>query len=341
MSSENGNRSHTGAVKHAAAEWLSRRDRGLTAIEQDDYLQWLQESPLHGAAIAEHERTLRRLTQLKNWQPAQSLEPDPDLFAPALGRHRRLIPAGLAVAAVLAVGFVAWWHRSWAPAKEGGPKTYLVVNECQVLPDGSVVEIKNGSMISVQYTAAERRVCLMGEEASFTVAKNPARPFLVETRGVVVRAIGTVFDVRLDSESVQVLVTEGKVRLEQPLATGRLLPAHDVPVVSAGQRATVSSAPAAPPLNVTRLTPEEIGEALAWQKPQFRFYETRLADAVADFNRHNRCQLVLGEPGLGSIPIGGTFREDNVEGFARLLEVTLSLRAERWDSDKIVLTRAR
>ena len=38
------------AIETAATAWLARRDRTLTAAEQDAYLQWLREDPRHAAA---------------------------------------------------------------------------------------------------------------------------------------------------------------------------------------------------------------------------------------------------------------------------------------------------
>ena len=35
-----------------AADWLIRRDRGLTPGEQDDYLQWLAADPRHASRLA-------------------------------------------------------------------------------------------------------------------------------------------------------------------------------------------------------------------------------------------------------------------------------------------------
>ena len=52
-------------------------------------------------------------------------------------------------------------------------------------------------------------------EAYFTVAKNPGRPFVVAAGGVGVRAVGTAFNVRLDSDAVEVLVTEGRVQVSR------------------------------------------------------------------------------------------------------------------------------
>jgi transmembrane sensor len=43
------------------------------------------------------------------------------------------------------------------------------------------------------------------------VTKDPVRPFIVMAAGVAVRAVGTAFNVKLDSTAVEVLVTEGMV----------------------------------------------------------------------------------------------------------------------------------
>jgi ferric-dicitrate binding protein FerR (iron transport regulator) len=41
------------------------------------------------------------------------------------------------------------------------------------------------------------------------------------------------------------------------------------------------------------------------------------------------------------VPIGGTFRVDNVEGFVRLLELTVDVRSEPRADGAVVLKRAR
>ncbi len=331
-------RSETDRIEQQAAMWMIRCDRGLTAGEQDDYLQWRRKDPRHAPAMARQEATLRRLAQLRAWQPQQGTEPNPDLFAPPGRRLRWLVPVSLAAAAMLMAGSYLGW-RAWSRTLLTPSKNYLVVDERVALPDGSVVELRDGTHLEMKFTPGERRVRLSGLEALFTVAKNPARPFIVEAGSVAVRAVGTAFDVRLDAASVEVLVTEGKVRMDgspgnpaQPLARSSY--------VVAGERADVSLSSTAAP-HVTRLTPAEISEALDWQKPRLQFYETPLADAVAEFNRHNRRQISLGEADLAAQPIGGTFQVDDVDGFSHILEITLGLKAEARGPDRVVLTRGR
>ncbi|MBX3737898.1 MAG: FecR domain-containing protein [Candidatus Didemnitutus sp.] len=330
-------------ILEAAADWLARRDRGLSAAEQDDYMHWLRADPRHAEALAQHAAALERMMQLYEWTPAHDTEPNPDLFAPPPARSRawwRWASAGLAAAATIALVFFLWerpWSRPDAAAVAAAPKSYLRVNERLALPDGSRVELKDGSRLVVQYSEKERRVKLTGGEAHFSVWKDAQRPFVVDAAGVEVRAVGTAFNVRLDAQDVQVLVTEGRVKVEQAGATG------PAPVfVSVGQMATVNRAETSAPAIAT-VTTEDIARELAWQAPRLQFNETPLADAIAEFNRLNRQQLELGDPELGALRIGGTFRPDNVEGFVRLLvnDTDLGVRAETAGENRTVLRRAR
>jgi transmembrane sensor len=329
------------AAAQQAADWLARRDRELSAAEQDDYLQWLGEDPRHAALVARHEETVRRLKQLERWQPGGSSEPNPDLFA----RPRRLLwrslPALSALAAVLVLGSAMLWREAKMPTPAVAAKTFLRVNERQVLADGSTIELRDGSRVEVAFTETERRVRLTGGEAHFTVAKNPAWPFIVDAGKVAVRAVGTAFAVRLDAASVDVVVTEGKVRLESPPLLDQPALPNESPVISASHRAVVSLAASAPAPQVTPVTAEQLKDVLGWQAPRFQFHETPLADAVAEFNRHNRQQISIADPEIARAPIGGTFRVDNVEGFVGLLEITLGLEAERRSDGTVRLKRGR
>lgn len=331
-------------IAATAADWLARRDRGLSAAEQDTYLTWLRSDLRHAEAVARHAAVLERMMGLGAWQPELSADPNPDLFAPPARRPWRVLAPVLALAAALVLGFFIWSPESDAPTAPA--KTYLRVNERQALTDGSVVELKDGSRLDVQFTPGERRVRLIGE-AHFTVAKNPDRPFIVEAHGVEVRAVGTAFNVRVDAAAVEVLVTEGKVRVTEPVSTlnAQLLPPNvqvqPQTFLTAGQQVVVPLAALAPAPVVATVSEAQIRTALEWQTPRLQFFETPLADAIAEFNRHNAAPLVLADPSLGAVPIGGTFRVDNVAGFVRLLELTVDVRGQPRADGAVVLKRAR
>jgi len=79
------------------------------------------------------------------------------------------------------------------------------------------------SKIDVNYTKTQRSINLVYGEALFDVAKDAERPFVVQTDQGAVRAVGTVFSVRLVNDEVAVLVEEGIVELmAQPVASETL-----------------------------------------------------------------------------------------------------------------------
>ena len=336
-----------------AADWLIRRDRGLTPGEQDDYLQWLAADPRHGDALARQQATWRELDLLADWRPEHAPEPNPALLAPPRQATRRpgrwLAPAALAAAACVALAF--FLNRGTRPTSSIVSATPTVATgyEKRLLDDGSLLELNRGASVSVAYTPTERRVRLLSGEAHFTVARNPARPFIVSAAGVETRAVGTAFHVRLAAAAVEVLVTEGRVQVTPSLApdsrsSDMLAPPATASLVSRGERVTISLASdranvTLPPIVPSAVTAAEIARTLAWQPRLLEFSAAPLAEVVAEFNRHNTFQLALADPALASFPVTASFRSDNVEGFVRLLEATAGVRAER-RADTISLRRA-
>lgn len=319
-------------IETASANWLARRDRGFSAAEQDEFLQWLREDPRHRACFAQQSSAWQELDALTQWRPEHSTRPNPDLLArPAVARRRWHLPlAFTAAAAVLAAGWFALQPRpAPAPRVLASQASALRDYDQKILEDGSVIDLNRGGSVEVRYTATERRVWLTQGEAHFTVAKNPARPFIVRAGKVDVRAVGTAFNIRLDPAAVEVLVTEGRVQVTPPVDGG------SIPVLEAGQRVLL---PAAGRAEVHTVSADEMSRLMAWQPRQLEFDSARLADVVAAFNRHNHVQLEIGDPAIADMAIGASFRSNNVEGFVRLLESGFEIASER-TGDRIVLRR--
>jgi transmembrane sensor len=178
--------------------------------------------------------------------------------------------------------------------------------------------------------------------------KDSARPFVVETNGVGVRAVGTAFSVASRSDAVEILVTEGRVRVEStrtenPGAT--LLPpsaAAGTPLLEAGEKAVVSLS-AAPKQEtrtaVERLPPAQLASAMAWQERLLAFDAAPLTAIVAEFNRFNRHQIVVADAALGSRRFGGSFRADDPDGFVTLIAANSDVVVEMREHETVIRTR--
>lgn len=331
-----------------AAAWLAQGDDGLTAEEQADFARWQQADPRHAAAVTRLEKTWTALQELREFRPESRVHPNRDLLAGARPPAKIIsFPSAAALAglaAAVALAAFTWWPRLALPPVESAPSTYATTTDGYqrvTLEDGSVLELNANSLARVLYTPEQRRVELERGEAHFTVAKNPARPFIVHAGTVAVRAVGTAFNVRLADHAVEVLVTEGRVKVVNH-AAGSAAPG-DLPELGASERLVVSMQPAAVTVSARAefLPTEAVQTALAWQGPRLRFNETPLAEVVAQFNRHNRIQIELADASLAGLPVDGSFRSENVEAFIRLLESdpSGSIKAERVGEDRIILRR--
>ena len=336
------------AIESAAAEWLVRHDRGLTPAQQDEFLSWLAASAAHRESFERHRSMWGDFNALKQWRPEHGTVPNPDLLA----RHRRPSAWRWATPALLAAAAVALL-LVWPPTTRA-PENATVVFEAaayrqETLPDGSVLDLNRGAHVVVQFSAAERRVLLVQGEAQFAVAKNPARPFVVRAGGVDVRAVGTAFNVKLAGPNLEVLVTEGTVHVSQQAVVAPAASAGSAPTaapvvlaaLTAGQRTVIAAAPVSAPPVVGPASVPEIARLLDWQPHLLDFESTPLAEVVETFNRRNPQRLVIGDEELRSLAIVASIRSDNVEGFVRLLEGTMGVRAERTQAGEIVLRRAR
>lgn len=342
-----------GSISDTAARWLARHDRGLSGDELREFADWQDADWRHAEEFA-------RLRS--EWESFGIAGADPELVAMAReldARTRRVRPfprslarwaVGVAAAAAVVLCAVAL-RRDPASHAPGTPvATYEVMPSAartMTLADGSVVDLRGDSEISVDMTGSERRIRLLRGEAHFTVAKDPRRPFTVSAGAVSVRAVGTAFNVRLGVEAVEVLVTEGKVRVDD-LTRGKSLvapaTAGAAPILQAGQKVVIAANTAVgkvQPAQPLDLRPAEVDQMLSWQSTRLIFNRTTLADAVEAFNQQGRQRIAIGDDTLRGQLLGGTFRADNVDGFVRLLEQAGSVHAQHLSDGTTVLWPAR
>jgi len=126
---------------------------------------------------------------------------------------------GIGIAAAIAIIMMVYY--TLAPRQEFKLTDPLIVKENQrgqkltiYLSDSSRVILNAESRVSYRegFTNYERKIKLDGE-AYFIVARDTNRPFIVETSGLSVKALGTAFNVRSFEyeDDIQVGLVEGKV----------------------------------------------------------------------------------------------------------------------------------
>ncbi len=329
-------------VAVAAGRWATRRASGLDAAGRAELQAWLRADPRHAAAFAAADPVSSPLDwPLHAGALDRVLAGLAERAARRRARRRRLAQTG-ALAALLVAGFMVF-VRPGTEARSPAPEPALVVHgpELRTLPDGSTVELKGDADLRVDFSATARRIELRRGTAHFTVRKDPARPFLVTAGGITARAVGTAFLVGLETGQVALVVTEGRVAVDRPAAAAGTTTAP-LALVQAGESLAVdrTGPPSAAP-RLSALPDHERRERLAWRTPRLEFNGTPLRDLVAAVNRHNRPQLVLGDPDLADLKLSGTLSADRVDALLEMLDADFGVAAEPAGESIVLRRRAR
>ncbi|HEV2271656.1 MAG TPA: FecR domain-containing protein [Steroidobacteraceae bacterium] len=252
------------------------------------------------------------------------------------GRRFTLRQFAAAVCAVALMGALLA-YRLHRPTYTTGVGEQRIVT----LADGSRVELNSRTQLRVSYSAHERDVDLIGGQALFLVAKNPRRPFIVRSGDVLVRAVGTQFDVDRRHDATTVTVVEGRVVVRQTEAANvlvpQLAPAAPPPlqtvVLDAGEQVTTSG------IGPLHPAPANIDAATSWTRGSFVFQGTRLADVVEEFNRQNERRLVIRDPSLDDMRISGVYSSTDPELLIRFLREQPGVKVDESDSVIVISSR--
>jgi transmembrane sensor len=328
-------------IEEKAATWLARRDAGLKAGEETDFAAWLAADARHRAAYLRLSLAWERSARLSRLRP--EVEPiDADLLAtpraPSLWNPwwRPWRPLSLAASLAALAVLIAWWMVG--PGATRTYRTEIGGLSRMVLKDGSAVSLNTDSELRVHFTKKTRQVELVRGEARFQVAHDSERPFEVAAAGRIVRAVGTAFDVRLgDGQSVEVMVTEGRVALvddvDQVPANAE---APALTTLAAGESAVANGNQ----VSVRRVAATEVSRRLAWESGELSFQGETLSQAVAEFNRYNRRKLKVEDPSIDSLAIGGNFHALDVESFVAALDRSFGIHSRTAADGTVILERA-
>jgi len=373
-------------IEAQARQWLIRLDRDQPPSEQEqaELRQWAATSPAHQAElkrISAFWNEANSLTEL--WTPAyesasiwvlttraissqlrQLIQPLRQWHssAPAASYSAMAASAVVAIALALSLSLVP-------PSPSASNGLYVsAIGELQQisLADGSLVQLNTDSQIQVDFSHNQRKIRLLRGEAHFDVSHNPDWPFEVYADQGMVKAVGTAFAVRLNPDSIKVVVNEGRVDLASVIAPApaRALaidPASEptqpapqrhstqkIASLNLGQsaefsRSTVPQRTAASSASqqlktLNRLAHPELERQLAWRTGYLVFEGDSLSSVVAEINRYTTMHIEIADPALADIRVGGRFKVGELDAIFDVLATSFGIQASYHSNHKIHLT---
>jgi len=324
---EGGELSRAETVGVRAADWmLARQMAEVWSVQDQEALDsWLAESTSHVAAYWRLNDTWERAKRLKALRVVTK-----DVNEPA-GTRAKFSIFGLT--AIIAVGVLA---ASWlwpGSVLHSDTKTYATPvggHLTLTLADGSKINLNTDTTLNLSNSPTRRFASLKKGEAFFEIRHDAAHPFVVFVGTHRITDLGTKFLVRSDSTKVSVALIDGSARLETdggstPMQSTDLAPG-DVAIATANS------------MSVSKHSEHELNDELSWRRGLLIFDNTTLAEAASELNRYNNEKIIIPDPTIGRMTIGGTFFENDVPALLNTAKQVFGLSVHR-RGNEIVISR--
>lgn len=186
-----------------------------------------------------------------------------------------------------------------------------------VLPDSSVVWINSGSELSYNnsFALSNRKLKLKGQ-AFFQVTKNKNMPFVVESKYLNVKVLGTRFDISAypEDKNVEVVLEKGKVEISNNkvgLKNSDLKP---------GEKAE---------FNITseKLKINKIDSHIysSWKEGILIFRDERMSEVIKKLERWYNISIEVKDDRINKLTFNGTIVNEGIEEFFNLVRYSCTV----------------
>ncbi|QSX32573.1 FecR domain-containing protein [Shewanella avicenniae] len=342
-------------IQSEAASWISRIQTGkLSDSEQAELRAWVSQSKTH-----EHE--LRVMSE--NWDRLQSMADrcnetasQPRDLTLKDSKHssqwsKTAIRLVAAVALIVTIPFmyIELVNQGLDQGTNGQYATAVGTQKTLTLADGSIVTLNTDSKLVVNYNDDIREITLVRGEANFDVAKDKQHPFIVKAGHGDVQALGTSFAVRLEGETVDVLVSHGtvRVRADEQVITKQQIDnpeisseehkanhQQQVVLATAGKRVVFDQKVVK---SVTEEPKKDLERHLYWKRGFLDFTEQPLTQVVEEVSRYTNYKIIISSPTLNQLRVGGYYPINNLDTVFETLEMNFNLDVKKLENGTFII----
>jgi len=277
---------------HEAIGWHLRLP-GLADAEWPAFIAWLEAAPANRAAYEEvvaadalaGEGLGRARAAAAPAEPANDAGTGDHRLSPLRRPAARWFAGTIAASLALVSAWALWPHGDGFEVE----RTAAGMTKQLALVDGTRIDLNGGSALALD--PADTRSARLDEGQARFAVNHAGKPFTVQAGGFAIQDLGTVFDVQLSDERLEVGVSEGKVLFDPGGANLALGPGDQV-VVDRARNVVVKRQ------NV------RLGD---WRNGEFTFDNVPLSEVVAAVHRRYGTDITLAN-GLSGVSFTGNIR---------------------------------
>ncbi|WP_293778723.1 FecR domain-containing protein [uncultured Oxalicibacterium sp.] len=306
-------------INELAATWIMR----LTADDaherqqaQHGFAEWKASDIRHAEAAARIEQLIERMQSIRQENNEDVRPAHAALHAVAAkrksGRSRTFIRTFVLA---MAIGVPSWFALDAPPPSQ--LLADLRTSEGQwltrTLEDGTRITLSGSSAVNVQFNADSRTLVLLEGDIRVDVAKDAARPFIVQTPLARIRALGTRFAVSHGGDRTVLNMFESRVLVQTADEQKRGPTAGTV--IAAGQRVEFQ------PQGIERIASMDaprVEESL--QQHRLVVQDQPLPEVLRQLSRYRPGRLQYDSKALAHLRVSGVLPLDHPDQALQLLQ---------------------
>ena len=344
-----------------AASWIAQLDGNrLSTSDRIALAEWISRSPKHAEEINRLAMFWGGIDSLIDESIIDNKNPGVSQLLKAwLAARPQHFATSISFVLMITFGMILYASYPSVPSLSAAIVYDVKKGEelIKVLEDGSSLHLNTDTVVEVLYTKKSRTIRLLRGEVYFDVAKDFKRPFEVFVGDSHVVAVGTEFDIRLDQNKLDVVVTEGKIQfarmvdtigktalanVAEPASENRVVTAKEVTesfLVEAGYqiRVVLKAKPSEgmstsktekkeiiPTTEIIKFDHNTLAKQTAWRNGELLFVNSPLSEVISELGRYNNVDISI-QPELRDLKIGGRFAKTDVDRILEALEMSANI----------------
>ncbi|WP_144213525.1 FecR family protein [Flavobacterium panacis] len=190
------------------------------------------------------------------------------------------------------------------------------------LPDGTIVTLNQNSSLSYKKFAGNTRPVTLKGEAFFKVAPDKTKPFIIQINDVLVKVVGTSFNVKNKNGQTTVNVETGIVKVSRNKDEVELRQGEKV-VIANKQTALLKSVSKGRLYNYYR-------------NKELVCDQTPLQELVDALNEIYNANIIIKTASLQEKPLTTIFKDQSLDQILEVIQETFTLKIERKDNQIIL-----
>lgn len=302
-------------IQEVAAAWYARLDSG--SADRVAFEAWRDADPRHASAFAQVHAAMRQMEKLRGLTA-----PPPPLQQPT---RRSFLTSGKIAAGLVAIVGIAGITAIGAGAGRARAETVVGERKTVALPYGDRLELNTDSKAEWRSSRETRELWLKRGEVAVKVTQG-SKPFTLRAGKHVVQLGTGEYIARLRATSLDLISLAGTARIDDGGKTLVEVRPQQAAILTGTQD------------RVRPVSSDDIHFLTGWRQDELVLNGQVLSEVVEEYNRYLDRKIIIADPEIGGLQLGGRFTNRDPSKLLAGLEASFGIHVTQ-ESHSVILSK--